>query len=134
MVKVLELCNADINKAVFKNVKFFFLAEPGAMGEPGGVLFYVKTGELYHFNYVYGDVDIKKVEEKFPALSNCKFGVDSIVSEGWKYVNLGMGNHLIMEDGIFEIFMKQFPRDVDSSILYGNWIEVARKILIVEKK
>ena len=75
MNKPLDLCNADINKAVFKNVMFFSIAEGGAMGEPGGVLLYVESGELYHFNYVYGDVDIKKVEEMFPTLTECKFGL-----------------------------------------------------------
>ena len=98
MNKILELCNADINKATFKNVMFFSIAESGAMGEPGGVLFYVESGELYHFNYVYGDVDIRKVGKLFPVLEECRFGVfgiDSFVPKGWEYVNLGAGNHLI---------------------------------------
>lgn len=90
MYKRLEICNADINKALFKNVMFFSLAEAGAMGEPGAVLFYVKSGELYYFNYVYGDVDMEKVKSKFPVLSECRFGIfgmDSSVPEGWHYIN-----------------------------------------------
>lgn len=132
MCKKLEICNADINKALFKNVMFFSLAETGAMGEPGGVLFYVKSGELYHFNYAYGDVKIEKVEQKFPVLAECTFGIFGIgssVPEGWKYVSLGMGNHLIVNEEVYEAFISEFPKDIPQHILYGNWIEVAGKIL-----
>ena len=134
MNKPLDLCNADINKAVFKNVMFFSIAEGGAMGEPGGVLFYVESGELYHFNYVYGDVDIKKVEEMFPTLTECKFGlfgIDSQVPKGWKYVSLGMGNHLIMKENVYEQFMDKFSEEMEPSIIYQNWVNVARDILLL---
>lgn len=132
MNKRLELCNADINKALFKNVLFFSVAEAGAMGEAGAVLFYVKSGELYYFNYVYGDVDMKKVETKFPILAECSFGIfgmNSSVPKGWHYVNLGMGNHLIVNDKVYDKFISEFPNDADPSILYQNWIEVAGKII-----
>lgn len=128
----IDLCNADLNKATFKNVMFFSLAEPGAMGEPGGILFYVKSGELYHLNYVYADVDIKKVEKFFPTLTECHFGIfgiDSEVPEGWKYISLGMGNHLIMRDEVYQEFMDEFPEETESSIIYMNWVEIAANIL-----
>lgn len=102
------------------------------MGEAGAVLFYVKSGELYYFNFVYGDVDMKKVETKFPILEECRFGVfgmNSSVPEGWHYVNLGMGNHLIVSDKVYGKFISKFLNDADPSILYQNWIEVAGKII-----
>ena len=132
MNKILELCNVDINKATFKNVMFFSIAESGAMGEPGGVLFYVESGELYHFNYVYGDVDIKKVENVFPTLADCEFGafgIDSSVPTGWKYVSLGMGNHLIIKEMLYEGFMSEFPEYARPSEIYSQWIDVAQKII-----
>lgn len=101
----IDLCNADLNQATFKNVVFFALAEPGAMGNPGGILFYVKSGELYYMNYMYTDVDIKKVEKLFPTLAECDFGMSEIESNvpvGWKYVYMGMGNHLIMREEVFD--------------------------------
>lgn len=49
----------------------FSLDEGGAMGEPGAVLFYLDNGELYHFNYVYGDAEIKTVQKMFVPLSKC---------------------------------------------------------------
>ena len=132
MYKRLEICNADINKALFKNVMFFSLAEAGAMGEPGAALFYVKSGELYYFNYVYGEVDMEKVKSKFPVLAECRFGIfgmDSSVPEGWHYVNLGMGNHLIVSDKVYNQFISEFSQDIEPSVLYQNWVEVAGKIL-----
>ena len=134
MYKRLEICNADINKALFKNVMFFSLAEAGAMGEPGAALFYVKSGELYYFNYVYGEVDMEKVKSKFPVLAECRFGIfgmDSSVPEGWHYVNLGMGNHLIVSDKVYNQFISEFSQDIEPSVLYQNWVEVAGKILEV---
>ena len=59
----------------------------GAMGEPGAVSLYLDNGELYHFNYVYGDVEIKTVQKMFVPLSKCKFGMfglDSSAPKGWE--------------------------------------------------
>ena len=128
----IDLCNADLNKAVFKNVMFFALAESGAMGEPGGVLFYVKSGELYHMNYIYGDVNMDKVEKLFPVLSECKFGtfgIDSLIPEGWKYLYMGAGNHLIVNGSVFEKFIDKIDEHTVPSVVYMNWIEIANDIL-----
>ena len=136
MYKMLEVCNADINKALFKNVMFFSLAEPGAMGQPGAVIFYVKSGELYHFNYVCGDVDMSKVEKKFPVLAETHFGVFGInttVPEGWHYVYLGMGNHLLIKDEVYEAFRDVFAQDTPPEIYYQNWIDAAGVILGVKQ-
>lgn len=54
---------------------------------------------------------------------------NSSVPEGWHYVNLGMGNHLIVSDKVYEKFISEFLNDADPSILYQNWIEVAGKII-----
>ena len=132
MKRPIDLCNADLTKATFKNVMFFSLAEGGAMGEPGAVLFYVKSGELYHFNYVYGDVDIKKVEKLFPTLAECRFGlfgIGSSVPEGWNYVSLGMGNHLIVNDEVFSSFAEKIDLDAEPSTIYMNWLDVAGSII-----
>ena len=132
MRQIIELCNADLNKATFKNVLFFSVAEEGAMGEPGGVLFYVKSGELYHFNYVFGDVDLEKVKEFFPTIGKCKFGMfglGSSVPQEWNYVNLGMGNHLIVRDEVFNWFLEDIGIDTPPSTIYRNWLEVADEIL-----
>ena len=101
MKKLIELNNADLNIASFKDVMFFSFAEGGAMGDAGAIVFYVKSGEGYYLNYVYGDVDVTKVKTLFPVLERCKFGICGIgseVPEGWKYVDMGVGNHLLVKD------------------------------------
>ena len=60
MKNTIELCNRDLKKSIFNDIMFFSLAEGGAMGEPGGVFFFDKKGQTYHFNYVFGDADMGK--------------------------------------------------------------------------
>lgn len=67
----------------------------------------VKTGEFYRVNYTYGDISLKTIGEYFPVFRECKFGflgMGSSVPEGWNYVNLGMGNHLIVKDEVYSEF------------------------------
>lgn len=130
MVEVIELSNEDLNKKIFEDVMFFSVAEGGAMGEPGGVIFYNKAGKVYHLNYVFGDADIRKVERLFPVLSKCQFGmfgIDSSVPEGWNYIYLGMGNHLIVHDEVYPRFMELLAGEKD---IYGMWRQLADTILI----
>lgn len=132
MKNPIKLCNADLTKDIFKDVMFFSIAGSGAMGEPGGVIFYAKSGELYSFNYVYGDVDIKKVEKCFPILAKCKFGMNSAVPTGWNYVYIGMGNHLIVNDDVIEAFDEKIGVDADPSEVFMNWRRYAEEILSEE--
>lgn len=132
MRKPIELCNMDLTKATFKNVMFFSFAEGGAMGDAGAIVFYVKTGEAYYTNYVYGDADLNKVKELFPIFKECRFGMfgmGSIVPDGWRYVNLGMGNHLIVNDEVYEEFLKKIDVEADPVIIYQTWMKVADCIL-----
>lgn len=132
MREPIRLCNNDLKKEIFKDVMFFSIAEGGAMGEPGAVLFYSKSGELYYFNYVYGDVDIIKVERLFTVLEKCKFevfGLDSVTPAGWKYVNLGMGNHLIVNDEVYDKFREKIDVNGHPGFVYRNWRNAAEEIL-----
>lgn len=132
MRNVIDLCNEDLTRATFKDVMFLSFAEGGAMGTPGEIIFFVKTGELYTLNYVYGDVQLKKVIELFPTLDECKFGmfgIDSTVPEGWNYVNLGMGNHLIVNSIVYDSFIEKIGSDTRPSEKYGRWIDVAEEVV-----
>lgn len=135
MRDTIELCNRDLKKSIFTDIMFFSLAEGGAMGEPGGVFFFDKNGQTYHFNYVFGDADMGKVERLFPVLGDCEFGIfglDSKVPEGWNYVNLGMGNHLIVNDAVYPKFAEILGEE-EPSVVYGKWVEIADSILNGEK-
>ena len=132
MMDTIELCNKELNKDTFKDVAFFSLAEGGAMGEPGGVFFFDKAGKTYHFNYVFGDVDMGKVEKLFPVLSECEFGMfglDSVVPKGWNYVNLGMGNHLIVNEELYSKFVELLDGEDEPSVIYGKWVGIADSML-----
>lgn len=60
------------------------------------------------------------------------FGLDSEVPEGWNYVNLGMGNHLIVADEVFDEF-KKLTKDCKREVeYYGAWQDAAAKILGLE--
>lgn len=36
------------------------------MGEPRAIWLYLKTGEAYHFNYVFGDIEQIELKKRFP--------------------------------------------------------------------
>jgi len=132
MRDVIELCNAELTKATFKDVMFLSYAEGGAMGCPGEILIFLKTGELYSLNYVYGDVKLNKVIELFPVLDECHFGMfgeGSIVPNGWNYVSLGMGNHLIVRADIYDCFIEKIGRKTTPPERYGRWLDVAEEII-----
>ena len=127
-----ELCNSELTQLTFVDVMFLSFTEGGAMGEPGAILFFVKGGEFYHLNYVYGDVDLKKVKELFPVPGECEFamfGTGSIVPKGWKYVDLGKGNHLIVNDEVYNLLKKELGDVKSPPEVYGKWIEVAEEVL-----
>lgn len=94
----------------------------------------MRSGEAYHFNYIWGDVDMRKVEKLFPPLSECvfgMFGLDSEVPQGWNYVNLGMGNHLIVNDAVYGRFMELLGAVEESSVVYGKWRGLAEQIFVI---
>ena len=49
------------------------------------------------------------------------FVLDSSAPKGWNYVNLGMGNHLIVRDDMIALFMEQIGEDAEPSEVYMKW-------------
>lgn len=122
----------ELKKDLFENVWFFAIAEGGAMGEPGAIMFIKNDGASYRCNYLDGDVSIKQIEKAFPILKKCNFGlfrIDSQVPDGWKYVNLGMGNHLIVNDDIYSRFTEKLGDYEDPSYVYGMWFRTAMQVI-----
>ncbi|MBE5933949.1 MAG: hypothetical protein E7263_11080 [Lachnospiraceae bacterium] len=132
MRKPIELNNRMITKEIMEETLFMSIAEGGAMGEPGGVYFYDRNGNLYHFNYVYGDVDLGKVEKMFPVLESCDFGlfgINSSVPEGWHYINLGAGNHLIVKQEVYSMFAEQIKKCKRPVEIYQQWMDKAAYVI-----
>ena len=120
-----------LTSGVLNDVMFFKIAEGGAMGEPGGVTWVRANGESYHLNYCFGNIDVADLMKAFKPLKECCFGIfgmGTVVPNGWQYVNLGMGNHLIVSNQVFGEF-KGLTMDIKrASELYGKWYDVAIQI------
>lgn len=127
-----ELCKADLTKELSEKIWFFKIAEGGAMGSPGEVAVITNDGTMYAFNYIYGDIMYEDVKEFFPVITKCMFamfGEESIVPDGWKYVNLGCGNHLLVKDEIYGEFFKEIKDLKKPSEVYGVWQNKANKVM-----
>ena len=102
------------------------------MGEPGGVEIIDNKGCFYHFNTIYGGVDFQCFQSSFQVIAECRFGLfesDSKVPAGWNYVDLGMGNHLIVKDEIYSKFMTYISKYSAPSERYQEWKFAAMKAL-----
>ena len=82
----------------------FSFAEGGAMGSPGRVIIIDNNSNLYCL-WLQG-VEHKTAKRIIPALFECQFGSreNKIPALGWRYFNLGAGNHLIVKDSIYNEF------------------------------
>ena len=128
---IFQVNNEMLTEELFENVAFFMFAEGGAMGEMGCITWITADGNKYHGNYCFGDLDLDKVEKLFPVFGKCTFGMfghGSKVPRGWKYVNLGMGNHLIVNSKYYEEFAKATKELEEPAEYYQNWQSVADKI------
>ena len=80
----------------------FSVAEGGAMGCPGRVIIIDKKNNVYDF-YMH-ELEKEDVMKILPALYESKrtvLGIDPSTS-GWNRVYLGMGNHLMVADSIYD--------------------------------
>ena len=110
----------------------FSVAEGGAMGYPGRVIIIDEKNDVYDFNlHELGKDDVMKI---LPALYESKravLGIDPSTS-GWKRVYLGMGNHLMVADSIYdelrEMTLSRY-KYFGIGELYQHWIGVVQEIL-----
>ena len=129
---IFQVNNSMIIPQFIHYAAFFMYAEGGAMGEPGCITWFLGDGSQFHGNYCFGDIDLAKLEKAFPVLGKCSFGLfghDSQVPEGWKYVNLGMGNHLIVKEDYYAEFEAATKDYEDPVEYYQNWQRIAKEIL-----
>ena len=129
---MIELNNKSFTNEILCKTTFFHIAEGGAMGEPGGIVFVTEDGKVYHANTYFGDLERTTLIEAFPVLNDCNFGlfgVNSVVPAGWKYVDLGAGNHLIVREDFFEKF-KDMTVEYNKPVeYYQHWLEIALSII-----
>ena len=131
MIEYIELNDSTFDKDILEKTTFFQIAEGGAMGEPGGIVFLTEDGTAYHANYCFGDLRWETIQHAFPVINQCQFGmfgIDSQVPENWVYVNLGMGNHLIVRQDRYAEFNSLIAKYKSPIEIYQNWLESALSV------
>ncbi len=126
-MNVIEIEKATLSTVPFDKLRYFSIAEGGAMGEPGGVLMVTSDKEVYHANHCFGDISFEDLVKVFPPLGKCRFGLfgkGSTVPSGWNYVDLGMGNHLIVHDDVYSEFKKKIE-GLRPPQIYQKWVKIA---------
>lgn len=127
----IELNNSTFEKGILDKTTFFQIAESGAMGEPGGIVFLTEDGTVYHANYCFGDLKWETIQHAFPIIDRCRFGmfgIDSEVPDGWVYVNLGMGNHLIVRQDRYAGFEPLISKCKSPGEIYQRWLDCAQSV------
>ena len=108
----------------------FSVAEGGAMGCPGRIIIIDEKNNVYDF-YMH-ELEKEDVMKILPALYESKravLGIDPSTS-GWNRVYLGMGNHLMVADSIYERFNESAKSLWQSrGSLYQQWIGIVQEIL-----
>lgn len=131
MSRITSIGNEDLKRKNLKDAEFIMIAESGAMGEPGAVYIVKSDGKTLYCNYAYGGIHIKKLFQALPVLQECDFGIfgnAASIPEGWNYVYLGAGNHLLIKDDAYGQFCKYVKIDEDPSEIYARWLDAAFKI------
>ena len=107
----------------------FSMADGGAMGSPGEVVIVDKNSKIYRF-WLQG-IEHENAKRIIPTLFECKFGMRGHIqpAPGWHYFDLGAGNHLLINDYVYNDFYPEaigfahFP-----AMLYQRWIDLVLEI------
>lgn len=107
---ILRLKNKDIKDLERKTVLGIVIAEPGAMGDPGGFdIICEKDGGIviYKNNYVYGNFD-SDAFLKHMRLSELQLGDEQNIPKGWKWLYFGAGNHMVVRKKLGKLICDKY--------------------------
>ena len=129
--------DADVPGLLGADIVAFQLAEPGAMGWPGGVFFVTSDRKVYRTCYLEPSdysgmsksMSTDNLKSVFPPLKEFRSGlmgrgVES--PDGWHHTYLGMGNHLLVKKSIKGEFEKKAAELLEKNpgaILYNVWMD-----------
>lgn len=145
--EITEFGENEVNKLIGQEIVACQIAEGGAMGYHGGVFLVSSSGELFftcllepsNYSGNKKHTPIHVLCEYFPPLMEFEcglmgWGVES--PSGFKHIYLGMGNHLLVKDCVYQQFhelasanLKKHPK----SILYNRWMDVICDVLEKER-
>ena len=132
MKELIEITEFNYKDYRSIDIVAFLFAQPGAMGEPGGIEIIDEQGRFYHTNYCWEGISYEHLCEVVPALKGCKFEVlGHQAPQGWEAVYLGMGNHLTIKADYYHQFKEEtHNRHIEkASQLYQQWVEIVLKLL-----
>lgn len=138
-MQIYQIGTGDIKNLCYRDIVLVMLAEGGAMGEPGAVVIVEKqihNVRVSHANYCCGDFDMDKFAKIFPPLQtfNCGlFGNVSGIPRGWRHVDLGAGNHLLVRKGIYPEFAAR-TAGMSPPEIYQNYLEIGAEILMTKEE
>lgn len=136
-VKQLLLNRADLCDALFEHVVFVLYSEPGAMVEGGAIRFATRYGGQFGFNYLRDDLTLTDIFPYFPVLEQCRFGLfgrGSTIPEGWHYLYLGTGNHMIAADSVYPRFKELIKGYTYANEICRDWRILVHKAVREEPK
>ena len=129
---VKEINNSNYEAFTNLDLVAFSYAYEGAMGEGGGIYMIDASGQVYHANYYYGDLQEEHVKDILPMIEDIDFGLMGCVSrnEDWKFVYLGYGNNLFLKKDIFDAFAKIVEEAHFHSVadLYVQWPGIVMEV------
>lgn len=128
--KVINITNENYTQYVPLVPIAFSYAEGGAMGCPGQIVIIDNNSRIYSLDIYDFEEDAIKII--IPVLFECKFGMfgKDIPALEWHNFYLGMDNHLMVKDSIFdEFYPKAGEYDGEPGILYQKWIDLVLEII-----
>lgn len=116
------------------HVAAFSFAYGGAQGSGGEIIVITKESHIYRMNYAFSNMRIEMCYEVCPPLKDCIFGTFNVkkTPDGWKGVNLGAGNFLVLEDSLYDLtehVLLKYP----PYMRYGMWMGMVVYLLMSEK-
>ena len=132
LIGFIEIDDNNLNDFEEKDVMFFSLAEGGAMGEPNGIEIITKKEndiKLYRTNIL--NFDVKKLYSKFSTLKTLNCGIFETVTgvqNGFIHVDIGVGNHLFINDSINNLFQEKI-KGLQPVEIYSRWLNIGLDIL-----
>lgn len=141
--EIIEFGEHEAEKLISLDIIACQMAEGGAMGYHGGLFFVSSTGEKFFtcllepsaYSGYSMHTPLHVVEQVFPPLKDFESGLlghGVTCPAGFKYEYLGMGNHLLVKDCIYEKFKEIASANLQEhpeTILYNLWMDVVCEIL-----
>lgn len=130
MKNVIKLSKANYKKYIPIDIAAISLAEPGAMGERGGIIIMSTKNELFHLNYIRDEGTNDVLDLICPILFECEILLFAEKTPpGWFSKYLGFGNHLIVREYLQCQFDEKANKLEDGKILYNEWINIISSII-----